>query len=240
MARFVASICLILCLGSCAHTRPAPAPIEYAATAAFDQARQAATSPAAARALLEEGNARFVAGRLLARDHHAAARATAAHQYPFAAILSCIDSRVPPELIFDRGIGDLFVGRVAGNVVNDDLLASLEYATKVAGARLVVVLGHRGCGAVKAACEGVDLGHLRGLLEQIEPAIAAVGPAPEHPGKDPAFLAEVTRANVEQGVSAITARSPLIAELVGAGEVAVVGAVYDLESGVVTWLGDPR
>jgi carbonic anhydrase len=145
---------------------------EAAVYATSTQARQAAMTADSALAELRRGNERFVAGRSFDRDYTAQVAQTSQGQFPFAAVVTCIDSRAAPEILFDQGIGDLFVGRVAGNVINDDLMGSLEFATKVAGAKVIVVLGHTECGAVKGACDGVELGKLTTLLDKIEPAIA--------------------------------------------------------------------
>lgn len=207
------------------------------ACGAQDKAAQAATTPASALQRLVDGNERFRAGRPQSRDARRDVKTTAPAQYPFAAVLSCIDSRVPPEAVFDQGIGDIFVARVAGNVVDDDVLGSLEYATKEAGAKLIVVLGHTRCGAVKGACQGVELAHLTGLLEKIKPAIAAVTAAgsPAAP-KSRKFVDAVAEENVRQSVKQILERSRVIGELERAGRVAVRGAVYDVETGTVRFL----
>src|SRR6476661_465709 len=142
-----------------------------AARATFDHEAQSAMTPQTAQARLAEGNHRFVTGASLHRDYPAQVKATSGHQYPFAVVISCIDSRSGPELVFDQGIGDLFVGRVAGNYAPVDLLGSTEYATKVAGAKLVVVLGHTECGAIKGACDNVELGNLTTVMHALQPAV---------------------------------------------------------------------
>lgn len=201
---------------------------------------QAAFTPASALERLREGNARFVGGRPTQRDLLNQVKQTSGGQWPFAAVLSCIDSRVPVEVVFDQGIGDLFSARVAGNVVNDDILGSLEFATKVAGAKLVVVLGHSSCGAVKGACDGVELGHLTGLLAKVGPALSVVT-EPSDPAQRTAsnadFVADVTRANIAQAVADVSA-SPTMAALIESGDLAVVGALYDVATGAVEFLGD--
>ena len=153
---------------------------------------QAAMTPSKALDALKEGNARFLGGKSKARDLNAQVKATAAGQYPFAAVVSCMDSRAPVEIVFDQGIGDLFSLRVAGNVIDDDFLGSLEYAAKVVGVKLIVVMGHTSCGAVKGAIDDVKLGNLTALLAQIEPAIVAVGP-PRGTSKDHAYVDKVAR-----------------------------------------------
>ena len=172
------------------------------------------------------------AGHSLVHDYLAQVHATAAGQHPFAAVLSCMDSRVGPEIVFDQGLGDLFSVRVAGNVVDDDDLGSLEYATKEAGARLIVVLGHSHCGAVKGACDGVQLGNLTGLLARIKPAVDSV-PASIRPrdSTNDAFVDAAARANVKLSIKAIRERSPVIAALEKSGDVMIVGGMYDVETG---------
>lgn len=199
---------------------------------------QAAMSPRDALERLKEGNERFVSGRSLRRDFPMEAHATARGQFPFAAIVSCLDSRVSPELVFDQGLGDLFCARVAGNILNDDILGSLEFAAQVSGAKLIVVMGHSSCGAVKGACDGVELGHLTGLLNKIEPAVKVTllrkgGPAS---GKDPSFVDEVARENVRRTVQALLETSPILKELVNRGTVNLKGGFQDLSSGRVTFL----
>mgnify|MGYP005849222719 CR=1 FL=1 len=199
---------------------------------------QAAMTPDAALRLLQEGNARFVAGTTLRRDLREEVRRTGAGQHPFAAVLGCIDSRVAPELVFDTGVGDIFAARIAGNAVDEELLGSLEFATKLAGARLIVVLGHTRCGAVMGACDGVEMGSLTRTLALLEPAVAAA--RAEVPGKhdssNPAFVAHVTEANVRLGARALVERSPILAELVREGRLRVVPAVYDVDTGKVEFL----
>jgi carbonic anhydrase len=193
---------------------------------------QAAMTPAAALAKLQEGNARFVANTPRARDWSKKVAATAAGQYPFAAVLSCMDSRAPVEIVFDQGIGNVFSVRVAGNVVNDDELGSLEYAAKV-GAKLVVVLGHTRCGAVKGAIDGVELGNLTGLLGKIRPSIAAAHCAD---AKSDACVDSVAAENVRESLREIRARSPYLAKAIDDGKLELVGAMYDVGSGKVTFL----
>lgn len=189
-----------------------------------------------ALARLKEGNARFVAGRPAERDLMQQVRRTSGGQSPFAAVLGCIDSRVPPELVFDQGIGDLFSVRIAGNFVNEDILGSLEFACKVAGARLIVVLGHSHCGAVIGACDGVRLGHLTGALKHLQPAIDAV-PASDgqRTSENAAFVQRVAEKNVDLTVAAIQEQSAVLREMAEQGAIAVVGAMYDVASGAVTF-----
>lgn len=199
-------------------------------------------SPADALERLRQGNRRFLSGEMLDRDLLDQVRRTAGGQAPFAAILGCIDSRVPAELVFDQGIGDLMVARVAGNFVNTDILGSLEFATAVAGAKLVVVLGHTACGAVTGAVDGVDLGHLTRSLAHLAPAIEAVageaGEAADGPldSTNPTYLDAVARKNVELTAAEIVERSSVMRDLVEWGKLAVVGAMHDVGTGRVTFL----
>lgn len=193
-------------------------------------------TPAAALAVLHDGNARFVRGEPATRDIREAIRATADGQAPFVAVLSCIDSRVPVETVFDLTIGDAFSARVAGNVVNVDVIGSLEFACAVAGTPLIVVLGHTGCGAVKGACDGVELGNLSALLAKIQPAVDATEADGERSSGNAAWVDAVARENVERSKAAILASSPVLADLVAGGTVGLVGAMYDVRTGAVTFL----
>lgn len=214
-----------------------PAAAQSDSCAVFTPKRQSDTTPERALELLREGNRRFVDGHTIHCDLKAQARQVAEHQSPFAAIVGCIDSRVPPEMIFDQHIGDIFCARVAGNFVNDDILGSLEYATKVAGAKAIVVLGHTHCGAIKSAVAGVKMGKITGMLANLEPALSVLTDAdgPRDPSNH-AQLDKVTQANVHHTVEAITQRSDILRALVEAGELRVVGAVDDVATGEVTWL----
>lgn len=208
-----------------------------AVSATLTRSEQQAMRPKDVHELLKEGNRRFVQGKQTPRDLPAQVRASAEGQYPMAVVLSCLDSRIPPELVFDRGIGDLFVARVAGNFENTDILGSMEFATKVAGAKLIVVLGHSECGAVKGACDGAKLGNLTATLENIQPAVElGKTVAGEHTSKNPLFVDAVARANVQQTMRDILERSPVLREMVAAGELAVVGGHYELATGAVSWL----
>jgi carbonic anhydrase len=215
------------------HSVQPPAPVSEAAVVQTKES-QTAMTPQAALARLREGNARFVAGRPLKRDLPAEVRATAAGQYPFAVVLSCLDSRQSVELLFDQGIGDVFNARVAGNVLNDDILGSMEFGCKVAGAKLIVVLGHSHCGAVKGAIDDVKLGNLTGLLDRIEPAVASV-PDDGSPrnSKNDAFVERVAEANVRLAMKQIRERSPTLREMLDQKQIDLVGGMYDLSTGQV-------
>lgn len=206
-------------------------------TAAQTRESQAALSPDGVLERLRAGNDRFAAGSSLVRDLPGQVRATSAGQFPYAAVLGCIDSRVPPELVFDTGIGDIFSARIAGNSFNDEVLGSLEYATGVAGSKLLVVLGHTGCGAVKGACDGVELGHVTRTLALLQPALEACRDVPgPHDSGNKEYVHRVTEANVRLTAAALPERSPLIADLVRAGKLQVVAALYDVSTGRVTFL----
>lgn len=204
----------------------------------FDQEAQATLTPDEALQLLKEGNARFVAGESIDRDLIEQQKATSAGQYPFAVVLSCLDSRSAPEVVFDQGVGDLFVGRVAGNVVDTNLLGSFEFATAAAGSKVIVVMGHTACGAVKGACDGVELGNLTALLDEIEPAMDAVSTpvGVDRSSANIEFVNDVVETNVRMQVNELVRRSDVVRELVEAGQVKVVGAVHDISTGEVTFL----
>jgi carbonic anhydrase len=198
---------------------------------------QAAITPDKALQMLKDGNTRFVQGQMLARDHLQQVKATGDGQFPFAAIVGCIDSRASNELIFDQGIGDIFSARVAGNFVNDDILGSLEFACAVAGARLIVVLGHTECGAIKGACDDVVLGNLTRTLANIKPAVAAVsGHEADRSSGNAAFVQAVADKNVVLAVERIRERSPILRGMADQGAIGLAGAMYDVRTGHVTFV----
>lgn len=206
------------------------------ATKTQDAASQAAMTPEQALEILLEGNQRFLDDRRLERDLGQQVRDTSGGQWPFAAVLGCIDSRVPAETVFDQGIGDLFNVRIAGNFVNEDILGSLEFACKVAGAKLVVVLGHTRCGAIQGACDSVELGHLTTMLQKLRPAVDSVAEpsdASQRTSKNADFVQAVATANVERTVAEVLERSAVLGEMAQAGDIRVVGALYDVETGKV-------
>jgi carbonic anhydrase len=213
---------------------PEPEPVREVLTA---EAQQALT-PAQVLADLKEGNRRFVEGRMTERDYMAQAEATASGQYPKAVVLGCVDSRVPPEIIFDQGIGDVFVGRVAGNVEDVNLVGSMEFATKVAGSKVVVILGHTACGAIKGAADGVELGNLTELLNEFDEPIARADAATdgEANSSNAEFLNFAIEENVRKTIADILNDSPVMAEMVESGDLLIVGGVYDLATGQVNWL----
>ncbi len=207
------------------------------AKASVVQTKESQSAMTAAKALdaLKEGNKRFRAGTSVQKNLTAKAKASAAGQYPFAVVLSCMDSRVPVEAICDQSIGDLFSIRVAGNVVNVDNLGSLEYAAKVVGVKLIVVLGHTSCGAIKGAIDNVKLGNLTDLVAKIQPAVAASGPGTT---KDHAYVDKVGERNVRLAMKEIREKSPVLKEMLDSGAVGMVGGMYDLETGAVTFYAD--
>ena len=188
-------------------------------------------SPDRAIEMLKEGNQRFLNKNETERDLHVQVNQTSGGQFPYAAVLSCIDSRVPVELTFDQGIGDIFSARVAGNIINEDILGSIEYACGVAGSKAILVLGHTKCGAVTAACQGVELGNITALLSKVKPAIKEVQ---ERTGQ--LEVEEVTKSNVNQSIQEIREKSALLADLEKEGKIKIVGAVYHVEDGRVSFL----
>ena len=199
---------------------------------------QAQLTPDTVLSNLKAGNSNYIAANLTAVDINDLRAASVSGQAPQAIVLSCIDSRVVVEEVFDQALGDIFVARVAGNFVNTDIVASMEYACKVAGSKLIVVLGHEGCGAVKAACDGVELGNITSLLSNIQPAVDAVKPTVEAPynSANTAFVNAATAENVNHTIGEIKSMSPILAEMEAAGEIAIKGGVYQLASGAVAWL----
>jgi carbonic anhydrase len=188
-------------------------------------------------AAMKRGNERFRSGGASKRDYLAEQRASAAGQYPAAVILSCIDSRAPAEVIMNLGLGSVFNARVAGNISNEDILGSMEFACKVAGAKVVLVMGHTACGAIKGAIDNAELGNLTSLLAKIRPAVKATEFAAERSAKNPAFVNAVARKNVELTMVDIRRRSAVLAELGTSGAVKIVGAMYNLETGLVEFFG---
>ncbi len=206
---------------------------QIAFAAALTKEQRDKMTPDEIIALMKQGNERFRSGTRSTQDLLAQQRASAAGQYPAAAILSCIDSRAVAEMIMDLGIGDIFNARVAGNIVNDDILGSMEFACKVAGAKVVCVMGHTACGAIKGAIDGVELGNLTGLLGKIQPAVKATRFQGDRSAKNNAFVDAVARKNVELTINSIRERSSVLKELKAQGAVTVVGAMYDIETAKV-------
>jgi|TARA_B110000444_G_scaffold140409_1_gene131773 carbonic anhydrase len=200
---------------------------------------QEAMSPDAALKALKDGNKRFITSTQVSRDLMQQVADTSTGQYPFATVLHCIDSRVSAELVFDQGIGDLFSIRIAGNFVNEDILGSMEFATKLAGTKVVVVLGHTACGAVKGACDHAKLGNLTGMLEKITPAVTAVTEPADvalRTSSNIDFVNRVAVKNVHMAIDNLRAMSPVLKEMEAAGDIKVVGAMYHIENGQVDFL----
>ncbi len=199
---------------------------------------QATMTPDKSLETLKAGNKRFQNNLKSERNLVEQVHDTSNGQYPFATVLSCIDSRVSSELIFDQGIGDIFSARIAGNFVNDDILGSMEFACKLAGTKLVVVLGHTACGAVKGACDDAKLGKLTGMLDKIKPAVKAVS-EPQEPSQRNSsnidFVNDVARKNVELTIAKIKSDSEVLAEMERNGEIKIVGGMYDINTGAVTF-----
>ena len=204
---------------------------------AFTPTMQQAKTPEEALQRLKDGNARFAAGEALHCDLLEQVRSTAAQQAPFAAVLGCIDSRVPPELVFDQNIGDMFVARIAGNIASPDIIGSLEFATALAGAKLIVVLGHSECGAVKGAIDDAKLGSLTGLLQQIRPSLKALDYKGVPSSKDKALVQRVAERNAKDAAAHLSSRSPTMAGLVREGKLKIVYAMHDVATGKVAWFG---
>lgn len=239
MNRNIAITALTLVLTSFAtaahHEKHGPAHSEVGTQT---KASQADLSPAAALQILKDGNARYVAGLRTNRDYLAQAAETASGQYPFAIVLSCVDSRVPAEIVFDQGIGDIFSARVAGNIATAEMLGSMEFATAAAGSKVVLVLGHSACGAVKGAIDEVKLGNLTTLLDGIEPAVKATKLMKDEKrsSKHGEYVDRVAMTNVKATMDNILEESPVIADMVKSGKIVLAGGMYDLHSGQVTFI----
>jgi carbonic anhydrase len=208
---------------------------------AHSKETQASTTPHRALELLREGNTRFVTNLQVSRELLKQANETREGQWPFATILSCIDSRTSTELIFDQGLGDIFSIRIAGNIINTDILGSMEFACKIAGSKLLVVLGHSSCGAVKGACDHVEMGNLTELLAKVQPAVyqeRTVLDAEQRVASNSVFVESVSRINVLRSVKAVIERSFILEHLVIDEKVGVIGAMHDLATGVVEFYDD--
>jgi len=202
---------------------------------------QAAITPSMALDILKEGNKRFMNNLKANRNLLQQANETSDGQHPFAVILSCIDSRTSAELIFDQGLGDVFSVRIAGNIINEDILGSMEFACKVAGSKIIVVLGHTKCGAVKGACDHVEMGNLTALLSKIQPAVYDEKTVTENRNSGNAeFVEKVASINVKRTVHAIMERSPILKEMIQAGTIGIVGGTHDIASGEVNFYEDTQ
>jgi carbonic anhydrase len=213
------------------------APIGNIAYGALTKAQRDKLTPDEIIELMKQGNQRFRLGKESPHDYLTQQKASAAGQYPAAVILSCIDSRAPAETIMDLGIGDTFNARVAGNISNDDILGSMEFACKLAGAKVVLVMGHTACGAIKGAIDNAQLGNLTGLLGKIRPAVAATKYQGERSASNYGFVDAVARTNVELTMADIRRRSSVLADLEKSGAIKIVGAMYNLDTGAVEFFG---
>lgn len=197
---------------------------------------QDAITPVSALEILKEGNKRFVNNLKVNRNLLQQANDTSDGQHPFAVILSCIDSRTSVELIFDQGLGDVFSVRIAGNIINEDVLGSMEFGCKVAGSKIILVLGHTKCGAIRGACDHVEMGNLTALLAKIQPAVydekTVVN---DRNSSNSEFVEKVAAINVKKTVYAIMERSPILKEMVASGELGIIGASHDITTGEVTF-----
>jgi len=200
---------------------------------------QAAITPTMALDLLKEGNKRFINNMKVNRNLLQQANETSDGQHPFAVILSCIDSRTSAELIFDQGLGDVFSVRIAGNIINEDILGSMEFGCKVAGSKIIVVLGHSKCGAVKGACDHVEMGNLTALLSKLQPAVYDEKTITENRTSDnEEFVEKVSMINVKRTVHAIMERSPILKEMVESGAIGIVGGNHNINTGEVSFYDD--
>ncbi|HMW12213.1 MAG TPA: carbonic anhydrase family protein [Chitinophagales bacterium] len=205
----------------------------------FSKDRQASITPRIALNLLKEGNTRFIFNLKANRDLLAQVNDTVNGQWPFATILSCIDSRTSAELIFDQGLGDIFSVRIAGNIVNTDIIGSMEFACKLAGSKLIVVLGHSKCGAVKVACDHIEMGNLTELLSKLQPAVYQENTTTENRNSsNSVFVENVSMLNVKRTVKSIIERSYILEQMVENGEIGIIGAMYNIESGKVEFYDD--
>jgi carbonic anhydrase len=225
-------------LGACALA-PIAVPSAQTATTgsgSLTKEQRDRLTPAQVVAELKQGNERFRTGKLVPRDYRDQQRMSAAGQFPSAVVLGCIDSRAPAEILFDTGIGDTFNARIAGNVVNDDLLGSLEFACAVSGAKVILLFGHTACGAIKGAIDDVEMGNLTGLLARVKPAITATAFTGEKSSKNAAYVDAVARTNVRLGLDSLRRRSPILEDLERTKSIQLVGGMYDLATGIVEFV----
>jgi carbonic anhydrase len=202
---------------------------------------QKSITPKIALHLLKEGNKRFINNLKINRNLLQQANETSDEQHPFAIILSCIDSRTSVELIFDQGLGDVFSARIAGTIINEDVLGSMEFACKVAGAKIIVVLGHTKCGAIKGACDNVEMGNLTALLSKIQPAINAEKTIIKNRNSNnAAFVEKVSAINIQRAVHEVMARSPILKELIETGKCGIIGGNHDISTGDVNFYQDTK
>ncbi|GAA0757570.1 carbonic anhydrase family protein [Psychroflexus lacisalsi] len=236
LAMFFIAVIMIACTKQAEESRTENLQTKPLVQEVLTQQQRDALSPDDVLNTFIEGNKRFINNNLTARDHSEQVRKSAPGQFPKAVVLSCLDSRVPVEDVFDRGIGDIFVGRVAGNFVNEDLLGSMEFGCKVAGSKLILVMGHEHCGAIKAAIDDVKLGNITAMLSKIQPSVDKVQYEGDRTSKNEEFVAKVCESNVIHTIEEIRAKSPILKEMEENGEIKIVGAVYDMDTGIVNFL----
>lgn len=231
--RFILVICLLSLANITLAENTPPSTTVMTAT------RQAEMTPQQALQRLKDGNLRFINGQMKNRDLLSQVNATAGAQHPFSVVLSCLDARTPPEIIFDQGIGDIFSARIAGNIQNNDILGSMEFGTKLMGAKLIAVIGHTRCGAMVGACQNAKLGHLTGLLQKIHPAVLEA--SKESNTKDcsnSSYIDQIAKDNVLLVIKQIRANSPIIDKLIKEGKIGIVGGMQDLATGAVTFFDE--
>lgn len=199
---------------------------------------QESITPVQAIELLKTGNKRFVENLKINRNLLQQANETSDGQHPFAVILSCIDSRTSAELIFDQGLGDIFSARIAGNIVNEDILGSMEFGCKIAGSKIIVVLGHTHCGAIKGACDHVEMGNLTALLSKIQPSVLAETTETKRDSSNLSFVEKVTSINIKNTVNNILERSPILREMIHNSEIGLIGALHNISTGEVEFYED--
>lgn len=201
---------------------------------------QAKLTPARIKEILLAGNQRFVNNLKVNRNLLQQVNETAEGQFPFAAVLSCIDSRTSAELVFDQGLGDIFSIRIAGNILNEDILGSMEFACKVAGSKLIVVLGHTNCGAIKGACDHVEMGNLTGLVRKITPTVDSIRYTGDRSSKNREFVELVAEQNVLRMAKEIREKSPILREMLDNGQIGLVGGMYNVETGIVEFYDEEK
>lgn len=238
ITRFIAGCSLLFLFASLAPATAGEPPL---LGETINQAKQQKMSPQQALLRLKEGNRRFLTNQSIPRDYLQQAHQASFGQYPFAVVLNCMDSRSVPEFFFDQGLADLFTLRVAGNVLNDDILGSMEFATKVVGARLIVVLGHTSCGAVVGSCQGVELGYLTHVLDKIHPAVQSIVKAPsKEQCSNPELIDAMAKANAVHVVQEIQEKSSLIKELIKNKQIGIVAGLHDIKTGKVEFFDEAR
>lgn len=223
--RAIAVICLLAISGTYSAAQDS--------TVTQDKYSQEKMTPADALQMMKDGNSRFVSGTIFHRDLYKQVVATSMGQYPYAVVLSCIDSRTAPEITFDQGIGDIFDARIAGNFINDDILGSMEFACKVTGAKLILVMGHTNCGAIKGAIDDAELGNMTQMLAKIKPAVEKTVYDGDKSSKNYEFVDLVSKENVLLAIEDIKLRSPVLKEMLDNGEIDIIGCMYNLTDGKV-------